>query len=121
MKRLLLETDDAFERALLQSVRVDGPPKDSLEKATTALTAAAGVVAAGAAMAAAATTLGRKVSEQMHGGTLSEVAVQAEEGALYVYSAGSKAILVVLSPQGGNAGLIHLESRDAAKQIGELF
>jgi len=28
---------------------------------------------------------------------------------------------VVLSPQGGNAGLIHLEARDTAKQIGELF
>jgi predicted regulator of Ras-like GTPase activity (Roadblock/LC7/MglB family) len=27
----------------------------------------------------------------------------------------------VLSPQGGNAGLIHLEARDTAKQIGELF
>ena len=74
-----------------------------------------------AAMAAAATTLGRKVSENMHGGALSEVSIQAEEGALFVYSAGSKAILVVLSPQGGNAGLIHIESRDAAKQIGDLF
>jgi len=38
-----------------------------------------------------------------------------------VYAAGPKAVLVVLSPQGGNAGLIHLEARDTAKQIGELF
>jgi predicted regulator of Ras-like GTPase activity (Roadblock/LC7/MglB family) len=74
-----------------------------------------------AAMAAAATTLGRKVSETMGAGTLGEVSVQAEEGALFVYSAGAKAVLVVLSPQGGNAGLIHLEARDTAKQIGELF
>ena len=74
-----------------------------------------------AAMAAAATTLGRKVSETMSAGTLGEVSVQAEEGALFVYSAGSKAVLAVLSPQGGNAGLIHLEARDTAKQIGELF
>jgi uncharacterized protein len=74
-----------------------------------------------AAMAAAATTLGRKVSETMNAGTLGEVSVQAEEGALFVYSAGAKAVLVVLSPQGGNAGLIHLEARDTAKQIGELF
>ena len=36
-------------------------------------------------------------------------------------AAGAKAVLVVLSPQGGNAGLIHLEARDTAKQIGELF
>jgi uncharacterized protein len=74
-----------------------------------------------AAMAAAATSLGRRVSESMHAGTLAEVSVQADEGALFVYSAGAKAILAVLSPQGGNAGLIHLEARDAAKQIGDLF
>ena len=74
-----------------------------------------------AAMAAAATSLGRRVSDTMHAGTLSEVSVQADEGALFVYSAGSKAVLAVLSPNGGNAGLIHLEARDAAKQIGELF
>ena len=74
-----------------------------------------------AAMAAAATTLGRKVSETMGAGALGEVSVQAEEGALFVYSAGPKAVLVVLSPQGGNAGLIHLEARDTAKQIAELF
>ena len=74
-----------------------------------------------AAMAAAATTLGRKVSETMNAGALGEVSVQAEEGALFVYSAGAKAVLVVLSPQGGNAGLIHLEARDTARQISELF
>jgi len=74
-----------------------------------------------AAMAAAATALGKRVSESMHAGTLGEVSVQAEEGGLFVYSAGPKAILVVLSPQAGNAGLIHLEARDAAKQISELF
>jgi predicted regulator of Ras-like GTPase activity (Roadblock/LC7/MglB family) len=74
-----------------------------------------------AAMAAAATTLGRRVSETMSAGALGEVSVQAEEGALFVYSAGTKAVLAVLSPQGGNAGLIHLEARDTAKQIAELF
>jgi predicted regulator of Ras-like GTPase activity (Roadblock/LC7/MglB family) len=74
-----------------------------------------------AAMAAAATTLGKKVTETMNAGTLGEVSVQADEGALFVYSAGAKAVLVVLSPQGGNAGLIHLEARDTAKQIAELF
>ena len=74
-----------------------------------------------AAMAAAATNLGRRVSESMQAGILGEVSVQAEEGSLFVYSAGSKAILAVLSPQGGNAGLINIEARDAAKQIGDLF
>src|SRR5450755_1809962 len=74
-----------------------------------------------AAMAAAASSLGRRISDSMSAGVLGEVSVQAEEGALFVYSAGSKAVLAVLSPQGGNAGLIHLEARAAAKEIGDLF
>jgi predicted regulator of Ras-like GTPase activity (Roadblock/LC7/MglB family) len=74
-----------------------------------------------AAMAAAASSLGRRVSESIHAGTLGEVAIQADEGALFVYSAGPKAVLAVLSPQGGNAGLIHLEARAAAKEISNLF
>jgi predicted regulator of Ras-like GTPase activity (Roadblock/LC7/MglB family) len=74
-----------------------------------------------AAMAAAASGLGRKISDNIGAGTLGEVSVQAEEGSLFVYSAGTKAVLAVLSPQGGNAGLIHIESRAAAKEIGDLF
>jgi predicted regulator of Ras-like GTPase activity (Roadblock/LC7/MglB family) len=74
-----------------------------------------------AAMAAAASNLGRKISDSMSAGTLGEVSIQADEGSLFVYSAGSKAVLAVLSPQGGNAGLIHLEARSAAKEIGDLF
>jgi predicted regulator of Ras-like GTPase activity (Roadblock/LC7/MglB family) len=74
-----------------------------------------------AAMAAAASNLGRRITDNIGAGNLGEVAIQAEEGALYVYSAGSKAVLAVLSPQGANAGLIHIEARSAAKEIGELF
>jgi predicted regulator of Ras-like GTPase activity (Roadblock/LC7/MglB family) len=74
-----------------------------------------------AAMAAAASSLGRRITESMSAGTLGEVSVQAEEGSLFVYSAGSKAVLAVVSPKEGNAGLIHLEARDAAKEIGALF
>ena len=74
-----------------------------------------------AAMATAACSLGRRISDSFGTGELGEVAVQAEEGALFVYSAGSKAILAVLSPRGANAGLIHLEARQAAQQISDLF
>ena len=74
-----------------------------------------------AAMAAAASNLGRRISESMSAGALGEVSVQSEEASLFVYSAGSKAVLAVLSPKEGNAGLIHLESRDAAREIGNLF
>ncbi len=74
-----------------------------------------------AALAAAASQLGRKISENLGSGALGEISVQAEEGALFVYSAGTKAILAVVTPQGANAGLIHLEARQTAKDIGDLF
>jgi predicted regulator of Ras-like GTPase activity (Roadblock/LC7/MglB family) len=74
-----------------------------------------------AAMAAAASNLGRRVTDSLSAGTLGEVSIQADEGALFVYSAGSKAVLAVIGPHGGNAGLIHLEARSAAKELGSMF
>jgi uncharacterized protein len=74
-----------------------------------------------AAMAAAASNLGRRVTDSLAAGILGEVSIQADDGALFVYSAGSKAVLAVISPQGGNAGLIHLEARSIAKELGEMF
>ena len=74
-----------------------------------------------AAMAAAATSLGRRISESMATGQLSEVTVRGEEGMLFVYTAGPKAVLAVMGPMGSNAGLIHLEARSTAKEIEELF
>jgi len=74
-----------------------------------------------AAMAAAATSLGRRISESMATGGLSEVSIRGDDGVLFVYSAGPKAVLAVIGPMGSNAGLIHLEARGIAKEIGELF
>lgn len=72
-------------------------------------------------MAAAAANLGRRISESMATGNLSEVSIRGDEGVLFIYSAGSKAVLAVMGPMGANAGLIHLEARTSAKEIGELF
>lgn len=74
-----------------------------------------------AAMAAAASSLGRRISDSIQAGDLGEVSIQSEEGGLFVYAAGPKAVLAVVSTQGGNAGLIHLESRETAKEISGLF
>jgi uncharacterized protein len=52
---------------------------------------------------------------------MGEIAIRAEEGWLFIYSAGTKAVLAVMAPQTANAGLIHLEARSSAKEIGELF
>ena len=74
-----------------------------------------------AAMAAAASSLGRRISDSLNSGTLSEVSIRSDDGVLFIYSAGQKAVLAVMGPMGSNAGLIHLEARDVAKQIGDLF
>jgi predicted regulator of Ras-like GTPase activity (Roadblock/LC7/MglB family) len=74
-----------------------------------------------AAMAAAASSLGRRISESLSTGNLSEVSIRGEDGVLFIYSAGSKAVLAVMGPMGANAGLIHLEARGVAKEIGDLF
>lgn len=74
-----------------------------------------------AAMATAASALGRRIADTLGAGALGEVAVKAGEGSLFVYAAGSKAILAVWTPEAANAGLIHLEARQTAQQIGELF
>ena len=74
-----------------------------------------------AAMAAAASALGRRISDTMQVGALGEVAVRGDEGWLFIYAAGTKAVLAVMAPQATNAGLVHLESRDIAKEIGDLF
>src|SRR5713101_1489467 len=55
-----------------------------------------------AAMAAAASNLGRRITESMATGVLSEVSVRGDDGVLFVYSAGPKAVLAVMGPMGSN-------------------
>ncbi len=74
-----------------------------------------------AAMAAAASTLGRRVGESLAIGSLAEVCVSGTEGHMFVYLAGARAVLAVLGPLDSNAGLIHIEARNAAQSIGQLL
>lgn len=74
-----------------------------------------------AAMAAAAASLGRRVSDTLSAGSFEEISVAGNEGQIFLYSAGSKGVLAVLGPNGCNAGLVHLEARGVAKELGEQF
>lgn len=74
-----------------------------------------------AAMAAAVTNLGRRISDSLATGGFSEAAIRGEDGMLFCYSAGPKAVLAVIGGAASNTGLIHLESRSTAQQIGELL
>lgn len=74
-----------------------------------------------AAMAAAASSMGRRLSDILYAGSLEEISVAGSDGQIFLYSAGTKGILAVLGPSGCNAGLVHLEARSVAKELGEQF
>lgn len=74
-----------------------------------------------AAMAVAAANLGDRVSDSIKTGSFTEVSIRASEGDLFIYAASSKAVLAVIGPKNANAGLIHLEARNRAREIAELF
>lgn len=74
-----------------------------------------------AAMTATAVGLGRRISETLSSGTLSETSVTAKDGQIFIYSAGPKGVLAVLAPPATNVGLIHLEARAAAKEIANVM
>src|SRR5260370_11624302 len=63
-----------------------------------------------AAMAAAASGLGRRISESMATGVLSEVSIRGDDGALFVYSPASKPVPPLIGPLRPNAGCIPLEA-----------
>jgi len=73
------------------------------------------------AMAAAAMNLGKRVSESISLRALIEISMTGAEGQIFVYSAGTKGVLALIAPRGGNAGLVHLEARQVAKEVGDLF
>lgn len=72
-----------------------------------------------AAMAAAAASVGRRVSESLSTGPLTEVSLVGSEGQIFLYNAGGKAVLAVVGRAGANTGLIHLEARWVAREIGD--
>jgi uncharacterized protein len=74
-----------------------------------------------AAMAAAVSGMGKRLTDSLQSGPLTEVCVSGEGGQFFLYAAGSKAVLAVLGPNTSNAGLIHLEARQTASEIGKLL
>jgi len=72
-----------------------------------------------AALAAAASSLGQRVSDSLSAGNLNEISLTSTDGQLFLYNAGNKAVLAVIGPTGANTGLIHLEARWAAREIGD--
>ncbi len=74
-----------------------------------------------AAMAATALGLGKRISEMLGTGELAETSVTGSDGHVYVYAAGTKGVLIVVASAGANIGLIHLEAREAARNIAQML
>lgn len=73
------------------------------------------------AMAATALGLGKRILESFNAGGFSETAVVGGEMQFLIYAAGAKGVLAVVATNPANVGLIHLEARDAAKQIASIL
>jgi predicted regulator of Ras-like GTPase activity (Roadblock/LC7/MglB family) len=70
-----------------------------------------------AAMAATALGLGKRISDTMGIGILQEANFNANEGQMFIYTAGGQGVLALIAPSNANVGLIHFEARDVARQI----
>ena len=74
-----------------------------------------------AAMAATALGLGKRINDTLGSGTLSDMSVSGLNGQVYIYAAGSKGVLAVVTPPGVNLGLLHMEARDAAQEVAGIL
>ncbi len=73
-----------------------------------------------AAMSAAMLSLGERIAGELGRGTLEEVYIKGNAGAIVLTSVGAEAVLTALTRQEAKLGLIFLEMRRAAEDIVKL-
>ncbi len=73
--------------------------------------------------AVAATMMGvtRRVAGELRIGSTRETIIDSENGLFMVLPAGDQSLLAINLRQGANLGLVRLEARDAAKEIGKVL
>jgi hypothetical protein len=73
--------------------------------------------------AVAATMMGvtRRVSGELKIGATRETIIDADNGLFMVLPAGDQSLLAINLRQGANLGLVRLEARDAAREIGKVL
>ncbi len=70
-----------------------------------------------AAMAATALGLGKRINDTLGSGEFNEMSVSGVGGQVFLYAAGRKGVLAVVTPADMNLGLLHMEARDVARDI----
>ncbi len=74
-----------------------------------------------AAMAAAALGLGKRITTTLSAGNLTKTQVSGTDAQIFLYSIGDKGVLAIIASSDANVGLINLEARDAANNIGAVL
>ena len=74
-----------------------------------------------AAVSAAMLALGVKTSADLRTGTLHQVFIRSEDGCVAVVNAGGEAVLSVMSRKNSQLGVLFMEMRRTAAQIGSLL
>ena len=74
-----------------------------------------------AAMAATALGLGKRINDTLGAGNLSEMSVSGLNGQVFIYAAGRKGVLAVVTPSQMNLGLLNMEARDAAQDVASVL
>ena len=74
-----------------------------------------------AAMAATALGLGKRINDTLASGELTELSVSGLNGQVFIYAAGRKGVLAVVTPSQMNLGLLNMEARDAAQDIASVL
>ena len=72
------------------------------------------------AMSAAMLSLGERISGELGRGTLEQVYIKGNAGAIVLTSVGTEAVLTALARQDAKLGLIFLEMRRAAEDLTRL-
>ncbi len=72
------------------------------------------------AMSAAMLSLGERIAGELGRGLLNEVYIHGDDGYVLLLSVGEDAVLTVLARQQAKLGLVMLEMRRAAEDLGEL-
>ncbi len=74
-----------------------------------------------AAMSAAILSLGERVTEELHKGTLEQITIKGEEGYIVLTGIGQDAVLTVLASNAAKLGLLLMEIKKAQKELAEVM
>ena len=74
-----------------------------------------------AAMSAAMLSLGERTSKELMKGSLEEVFVKGQNGYILLMGAGEEAVLTALATKDAKLGLVFLDMKRAAEEIGKVI